>query len=117
MGSSGWLSIKSLTTHDVQWWDYLIALAIGILFVIILYFVYKFLTSLETKPVALYGTHLIGREGTVYLIVEDEGECNKYIITVDNNIGTVEVSAKSVKKYSVGDKVKIFDYENAYYII
>jgi membrane protein implicated in regulation of membrane protease activity len=117
MGSSGWLSARSLINHDVQWWDYLIAFAIGILFVIILYFVYKFLTSLETKPVALYGTHLIGREGTVYLIVDDEGECNKYIITVDNNVGTVEVSAKSVKEYSVGDKVKIFDYENAYYII
>ena len=37
MGVSGWLSVKSLITHNVQWWDYLIAFAIGILFVIILF--------------------------------------------------------------------------------
>ena len=37
MGSTGWLSLKSIITHNIQWWDYLIALGLGILFVIILF--------------------------------------------------------------------------------
>ena len=41
MGFFGWLSVKSWTTHNVMWWDYLIAFALGVIFVIILYFVYK----------------------------------------------------------------------------
>ena len=48
MGFSGWLSVKSYTTHNVMWYDYLIALILGVIFVILLYFVYKLLISLET---------------------------------------------------------------------
>jgi membrane protein implicated in regulation of membrane protease activity len=117
MGVSGWLSVKSLITHNVQWWDYLIAFAVGIAFVIILYFVYKLLTSLESKPQILNGRQLIGKDATIYLVVDSDNSDKRYIITVENNVGTIEVSAESANSYSVGEKVTIKDYRNAYYII
>ena len=61
MGFSGWLSVKSYITHNVMWYDYLIALILGVIFVILLYFVYKFLISLETKPQILFGKQFIGK--------------------------------------------------------
>ena len=63
MGFSGWLSVKSYITHNVMWYDYLIALILGVIFVILLYFVYKLLISLETKPQILFGKQLIGKTG------------------------------------------------------
>jgi membrane protein implicated in regulation of membrane protease activity len=69
--------------------------------------------KLETKPKALHGKDLIGHEGKVYLCVEP----NRYIITVNNSISTIEYPAKSENDYKVGDSVVISDYVNAYYII
>lgn len=117
MGFSGWLSVKSYITHNVMWYDYLIALILGIIFVILLYFVYKFLISLETKPQILSGRQLIGKTGKIYVILEPEDSIKKYIITVGNGLGTQEYPAKSNNSYKLGDEVVISDYVNAYYII
>lgn len=117
MGFSGWLSVKSYVTHNVMWYDYLIALILGIIFVILLYFVYKFLISLETKPQILFGKQLIGKTGKIYVILEPEDSIKKYIITVGNGLGTQEYPAKSNNSYKLGDEVVISDYVNAYYII
>ncbi len=117
MGFSGWLSVKSYITHNVMWYDYLIALILGIIFVILLYFVYKFLISLETKPQILFGKQLIGKTGKIYVILEPEDSIKKYIITVGNGLGTQEYPAKSNNSYKLGDEVIISDYVNAYYII
>ena len=117
MGFSGWLSVKSYTTHNVMWYDYLIALILGVIFVILLYFVYKLLISLETKPQILSGKQLIGKTGKIYVILEPEDSIKKYIITVGNGLGTQEYSAKSNNSYKLGDEVVISDYVNAYYII
>ena len=117
MGFSGWLSVKSYTTHNVMWYDYLIALILGVIFVILLYFVYKFLISLETKPQILFGKQLIGKTGKIYVILEPEDSIKKYIITVGNGLGTQEYPAKSNNSYKLGDEVVISDYVNAYYII
>lgn len=117
MGFSGWLSVKSYTTHNVMWYDYLIALILGIIFVILLYFVYKLLISLETKPQVLFGKQLIGKTGKIYIILEPEDSIKKYIITVGNGLGTQEYPAKSNNSYKLGDEVVISDYVNAYYII
>ena len=117
MGFSGWLSVKSYTTHNVMWYDYLIALILGIIFVILLYFVYKLLISLETKPQILSGKQLIGKTGKIYVILEPEDSIKKYIITVGNGLGTQEYQAKSNNSYKLGDEVVISDYVNAYYII
>ena len=117
MGFSGWLSIKSYITHNVMWYDYLIALILGVIFVILLYFVYKLLISLETKPQILFGKQLIGKTGKIYIILEPEDSIKKYIITVGNGLGTQEYPAKSNNSYKLGDEVVISDYVNAYYII
>ena len=117
MGFSGWLSVKSYITHNVMWYDYLIALILGVIFVILLYFVYKFLISLETKPQILSGKQLIGKTGKIYVILEPEDSIKKYIITVGNGLGTQEYPAKSNNSYKLGDEVVISDYVNAYYII
>ena len=117
MGFSGWLSVKSYITHNVMWYDYLIALILGVIFVILLYFVYKLLISLETKPQILFGKQLIGKTGKIYIILEPEDSIKKYIITVGNGLGTQEYPAKSNNSYKLGDEVVISDYVNAYYII
>ena len=119
MGFSGWLSVKSFTTHNVVWYDYLIAFVLGVIFVIILYYVYKFLMKLENKPQVLSGKDLIGSTAKVYLALStiDADTLFKYVITVDNGIGTVEIPAKSRESYKTGDSVVIKDYVNAYYII
>ena len=119
MGFTGWLSVKSFTTHNVVWYDYLIAFILGVIFVIILYYVYKFLMKLENKPQILSGKDFIGSTAKVYLVVStiDADTLFKYIITVNNSIGTIEVPAKSREYYKIGDSVVIKDYVNAYYII
>lgn len=117
MGFFGWLSVKSWTTHNIIWYDYLIALALGVIFVIILYFVYKLMMSLETKPQVLIGKQIVGHTGQIYLTLGKEGNVFKYVITVYNGIGTIEYPARSLNEYKVGDAVVVSDYVNAYYII
>lgn len=119
MGFSGWLSVKSFTTHNIMWYDYLIAFILGVIFVIILYYVYKFLMKLENKPQILSGKDFIGSTAKVYLVMPtiDADTLFKYIITVDNGVSTIEVPAKSREYYKIGDSVVIKDYVNAYYII
>jgi hypothetical protein len=119
MGASGWLAGKSYFTHNVEWYDYIAAIALGLIFVVVLYFVYKFMMSLEKKAQVLTGKQLVGKDAKVYLTTgydSIDGMC-KYIITVDNNVGTMEYPAKSKSVHNVGDSVTISDYENAYYII
>lgn len=119
MGFFGWLSVKSYTTHNIEWWDYLIAFILGVIFVIILYFVYKLMMSLECKPHVATGKQLIGKTGKIYLSegYDSVEEMHKYIITVDNGIGTMEYPAKSTNQYAIGDSVVISNLVNAYYII
>lgn len=119
MGVSGWLSIKSLITHNIEWYDYIAAIALGLIFVVVLYFVYKFMMSLEKKPQILTGKQLVGKDARVYLKTgyDSIDDTYRYIITVDNNVGTMEYPAKSKSVYNVGDSVTISDYANAYYII
>lgn len=119
MGFFGWLSVKSFTTHNIMWYDYLIAFVLGVIFVIILYYVYKFLMKLENKPQILSGKNLIGSTAKVYLVSStiDADTLFKYVVTANNSIGTVEIPAKSRESYKVGDSVVIKDYVNAYYII
>ena len=93
MGFSGWLSVKSYTTHNVMWYDYIIALILGVIFVILLYFVYKLLISLETKPQILSGKQLIGKTGKIYVILEPEDSIKKYIIT---SIGKKSEKCKTI---------------------
>lgn len=117
MGSSSWLILKS-RIESIEWYDYLISLVLGILFVMILYYIYKIFMKLEDKPKVLSGSSLVGRSAEVYLPMGIGGDgFYKYLITVDNNTGTVEVTAKSVNTYKTGDLVNIISFNNDYYFI
>jgi hypothetical protein len=119
MGMFGWLSVKGFITHNIQWYDYLIGFILGIIFVIILFYIYKFMIKLESKPTILFGEDLIGHQGTVYLKEYEDLDTGwkHYIITVNNGNGTVELSAISTKSFRTGDSITIFDFENSYYLI
>ena len=116
MGLSGWLSVKSLVS-TVQWYDYIIGFVVGLIFIVILFFVYKVMTELENKPLIISGEGLVGREGTIYLNQSFDGDNFHYLVTTHNGVGTTEVSAKSKNKYNVGDKVILNEYKNSYYLI
>ena len=49
MGFFSWLSTKLMTTHVIMWYDYIIAFVIGLIFFIMLLFVYKFMMKLESN--------------------------------------------------------------------
>lgn len=93
----------------------LISFIIGLFFAIILYYVYSLMYKLKHKPTILNDDNLIGSVGTVYL---DNGD-GTYLVTIDNNMGTIEVSAISEDNitFNVGDKVGLFKYKNGYYSI
>lgn len=112
MGVTGWLSIKTYTTHIIEWYDFIIAFCIGIVFAIILFYIYKFMMKLESKPETLSGSELVGKKGTVYL-----NQDGHYLITVSNGNGTIEIPGKSDKKLKVGDVVVISDYVGGYYTL
>lgn len=117
MGFFGWLSSKQYLTNHIEWYDWLIAFLLGLIFVIVLYFIYKLMLKLETKPEILSGKRLIGAKATIYLVLPEDTEYYKYVITVNNGVGTVEVTAKSKVKYSIGDVTKIVNFENEVYLI
>ena len=117
MGFFGWLSSKQYLTNHIEWYDWLIAFILGLIFVIVLYFIYKLMLKLETKPEILSGKRLIGAKATIYLVLPEETDYYKYVITVNNGVGTVEVTAKSKVKYSIGDVTQIINFENEIYLI
>jgi len=117
MGFFGWLSTANLVNHTILWYDYLIAFGIGVVFVIILFYLYKFMLKLECKPNILKGKQLIGQSAKIYLHCGKDGELYKYIIVTNNGTGTVELPACSYRQYNIDDMTTITNYEGAYYII
>ena len=117
MGFFGWLSTKLMTSHTIMWYDYIIAFVLGIVFFVILLYIYKFMMKLEHKPIIYSGKSLIGSPAKIYVNKGMVDFYYRYIITVYNGNGTVEYEAKSKEYHSSGDMVQISDYDGAYYII
>ena len=117
MGFFGWLSSKQYLSNHIVWYDWIIAVIVGIIFMLILYFVYKLMFKLESKPTILSGTKLIGSKATVYLILPSEDDYFRYVITVCNGVGTTEIQAKSKAQYRIGDVTTIINFENEEYLI
>lgn len=118
MGAFGWLSIKEWSSGTIMWWDYLIALACGIIFVIVLYYLYKLIMKLEHKPSdQLRGKDLIGRGGTVYLRDGKDGESYRYVILMYDGHGSAELPAKSSIHYVTGERVVVKDFVDNIYIV
>lgn len=117
MGFFGWLSSKQYLTNHIEWYDWLIAFFLGLIFTVVLYFVYKLMLKLESRPKILSEERLVGSTAQIYLKMPMENGYIKYIITVNNGIGTVELQAKSKQEYATGDIIKIINYENGIYLI
>jgi len=116
MGLSGWLSVKSLVS-TIQWYDYITAIVVGCLFVVMLYYVYKLMLKLESKPTVLEGSDFVGKVGKIYLTSGNDDVYYYYMITVANGNGTVELYARSTNKFNIGDAVMIKSFEGNYYTI
>lgn len=119
MGFFGWLSTKTYIDNNIQWYDWLIAFIIGLIFVVILFYVYKFMLKLESKPEILSGKDLIGHSGKIYIYeYYDVDNClYHYTITTNNGVGTVELPAVSTLELHTGDTVVLYDYNGSYYLI
>lgn len=113
MGFTAWIDTKSLCGGTITYMDYFIGAALGIVFVIILFYLYKFLMKLNYQPSNKKEKDLVGTEGTVYLSMRK----GKYVITVPTNNGTVQIDAYSKYPYYAGDKVVITKFENGKYYI
>ena len=68
MGVFSWLSLKSYSAHCIMWYDYLIAFVIGLIFVGILFYIYKLMFKLESKPTVLSGKDLVAHSGKIYIL-------------------------------------------------
>ena len=117
MGSFSWLSARCYISHSIAWYDYIIAIILGIFFVVILFYIYKLTLKLECKPTIYSGKDLIGKSAKIYATKGKERDFYRSIITVNNGIGTIEYDAMSESYHSVGDMVVISGYDGAYYII
>lgn len=113
MGASGWLCVKQSVSHSVEWYDYLIALVCGILFVVILYYLYKLCLKLQHQVIPEEGEALIGRVGIITVPCESH-----FFITIEVNGCSEEIVAyPEVPKmsYKVGTRVIISKFENGKY--
>ena len=119
MGFSGWLSAKTYIDNNIQWYDWLIAFIIGLIFVVILFYVYKFMLKLESKPEILSGKELIGHSGKVYIYeyYDIDNGLYHYTITTNNGVGTIELPAVSTLELRTGDTIILYDYNGSYYLI
>jgi len=109
MGFGGWLSLMGYNRGSLVWYDYIIAVALGVGFFMSLYYLGKGMLKLESHPSELTGTDLIGQQAKVTVISGGY----YYICLPDAR----EFLAQSGKQFNVGDTVQIVDYVNGIYII
>lgn len=119
MGSFGWLSAREFLNGEILWWDYLIALACGVIFVIVLYYLYKLLMKLEHKPAEpRRGKDLVGQSAIIYIRQGADDRLDfSYIVQIHDGFGFAELPAKSIVNYSIGDVVTVKDFIDNIYII
>lgn len=113
MGGCGWLSIRCFKHGNVEWYDYLIALALGVIFVVILYYLYKLCLKLQHSCIPEKGERLVGKAATIYL----PGD-SYYLLTLEINGISEEISAypeSSNMAYKQGTDVIITRYEGGKY--
>ena len=115
MGFAGWLSLMSYTS-TVSWYDYLIAITLGILFVIILFYVGVALLKLKHEPVGQTSEDFIGHKGVITIVCKDEP--NAYYITVPDFGGQdIKVYSSTPTSYKLGDEVMISNADSVKYYI
>lgn len=116
MGASGWLCIKHSVSHSIEWYDYLIALICGILFVVILYYLYKLCLKLQHQVIPEKGEALVGRIGTITIPNDISGGSSVILVEINGMLQELSAYAEEEHKtYKNGDKVRISKFENGKY--
>lgn len=110
MGFGGWTSIKQLLGYEVTWIDWLIGFFIGLVFVFMLYHLYKFCTKLQNLPKDEPKTNLVGRTATIYVHL-GEGR-HLASVNISGALREVEVVSLNKKIYPVNEPVTIRKYED-----
>lgn len=114
MGFAGWLSLSSLN-GGIAWYDYLIAIALGLVFVIVLFYVGMLLLKLKHEPTGETAKDFIGHTGVVTIVCDDDQYA--YYVSMPD-FGGQEIKVYSYKyRYDLGDKIKISSYENGKYFV
>ena len=106
------VSFKGLTHFGIGfgWYMYyIIGIAVGLLFVIAVWYLYKKAYQLQQVNRAEKTDQLVGRECTIYF---NRGE-GKYSVQVkrDGAMREVDVTSETAKKYQTGDKAIISAYK------
>lgn len=110
MGFGGWTSTKQLLGYKVTWIDWLIGFFIGLVFVFMLYHLYKFCMKLQNLPTDEPTTNLVGRTATIYVHLGD-GRHLAYV-DISGSLREVEVVSLNKKIYPVNEPVTIRKYED-----
>lgn len=114
MGFAGWLSLMEYTSY-VAWYDYAIALGLGIAFVVILLFVSKALLKLKHEPTGQTAQDFVGHKAVITII---DSEDESYYASVPD-FGGQEIKVYSTMKYdlNIGDEITIDSYDGKKYYI
>lgn len=103
MGASGWLCIKHSVSHSIEWYDYLIALICGILFVVILYYLYKLCLKLQHQVIPEKGEALVG---TITIPNDISGGSSVILVEINGMLQELSAYAEEEHKtYKNGDRI------------
>lgn len=110
MGFGGWTATKQLLGNQVTWIDWLIGFFIGLVFVFMLYHLYKFCMKLQNLPTDEPMVNLVNRTATIYLNLGD----GRYLAFIDISGAKREVEVMSLTKrmYAVNEPVTIRKFED-----
>lgn len=113
MGCFGWLAGKQYKYGEVTTSDVVIAVLLGIVFVIVLYWIYKLCTRFQHVPTKLEDVdpetvknEIIGRTGRVFCVTADKIRVTLFLYGENN---TIECESSS-KNLNVGQIVTIKGY-------
>lgn len=115
MGFGGWTSIKQLLGYEITWVDWLIGFFIGLVFVFMLYHLYKFCMKLQNFPTDEPLVYLAGRPARIYVRLDDK----RYLAFINISGASREVELVSISgtSYAVNQVVTIREVmDNTLYI-
>jgi len=114
MGFAGWLSLVSYN-GTLVWYDYLIAIVLGIAFTVILFYIGILLLKLRHEPVGQTPEDFIGHKGVVSIVCTDEE--NAYYVNIPDFNGQ-EIKVYSLnEKHKLGDEVIIISADNGKFYV
>lgn len=116
MGFSGWMSLTSLSRSQIIWYDYVIAITLGIAFVIGLVFLGRLLMKFRCEPTGLSGWDFVGHIGVISIICNSEPNAF-YVMVKDLGYQEIKVYSRSGENHNIADEVTIICYEDGKYYI